>query len=351
MTDQFVVDIASYQKGYRVAQSTAAAVFAKATEGSTYVNPEYVGYPATASAPAFEGWQAEAIANTAKPFGWYHFLSSAPAADQVANTKRHVDARFVGMVDIEPEGKFKPTLAEAFAYIDAAKAAGLTVRFAYLPRWHWIQLGKPDLSGFTERGVHLISSAYPGGSGSPADIYVAGKGDAGEGWAEYGNVTPTLWQFTNAATDQGMKVDYSAFKGDAGALAALFEVKPVLSGGDPPKAPVTPPPAHSNARVVVLQEVLNERGAGLLVDGVKGQRTDTALKNALAGTNLKQGATGYQVRVLQAALDVFGAGIATDSDFGPKTETAVKDFQAAHGLKADGQAGPDTDAKLTALAA
>lgn len=341
MADQFVVDIASYQKGYSVAKSTAAAVFAKVTEGSGYVNPLYAA------------WLAEAKSAN-KPFAWYHFLSGASAADQVANTLKHVgDKSVVGMVDIEPEGSFKPSLAQAFAYIDEAKASGLVVRFAYLPRWYWIQLGKPSLKGFADRGVHLISSAYPGGSGTPAEIYAAGKGDEGEGWAAYGpdEPVPTLWQFTNAATDQGMKVDYSAFRGDAAALAALFATSVPLQGGNPPHAPVTPAPAHSNPRVVALQEILNERGAGLLVDGVKGQHTDTALKNALAGTNLKEGATGYAVRVLQAALNVFGANIATDSDFGPKTHTAVLDFQAAHGLKTDGEAGPDTDAKLAASAA
>jgi len=223
MTDQFVVDIASYQKGYSVAKTTAAAVFAKATEGSTYVNPEYAG------------WQTEAGTVPSKPFGWYHFLSSASAAEQVANTKRVVSSKYVGMVDIEPEGSFKPTLAEAFAYIDEAKAQGLTVRFAYLPRWYWIQLGKPDLSGFAQRGVHLMSSAYPESpGGSPAEIYTAGKGDAGEGWTSYGNAAPVLWQFTNAATDQGMKADYSAFKGDAAALAALFGIT-VTESGNPPK--------------------------------------------------------------------------------------------------------------------
>jgi len=52
---------------------------------------------------------------------------------------------------------------------------------------------------------------------------------------------------------------------------------------------------------------------------------------------LKRGLKGEPVKSLQAKL-----GIPADGDFGSGTEKALKDYQSAHGLKADGIAGPDT---------
>jgi len=320
VTDQFVIDIASYQEGYSVATSTAAAIFAKVTEGTYYVNPFYAG------------WQGQAKAAN-KLLAWYHFLSGENAQAQAAFTKAHIDPSLVGMLDIEPEKAYKPTLAEAFAYIDACKAEGLTVRFAYLPHWYWVEMGRPDLSGFAARGVHLISSAYPAGSGSAEGIYAAAGGDNGEGWAGYGNATPVLWQFTNQATDQGMRVDYSAFKGSAAELGVLF-------------GKTAPVPPHANAAVVALQKLLNAHGAGLAEDGIKGPLTNGAIRAHLSGLLVEQGQTGLAVQVLQATLNVFGAGLAVDGVFGPKTALALKDFQAAHALKADAICGPKTLAVL-----
>ncbi len=63
---------------------------------------------------------------------------------------------------------------------------------------------------------------------------------------------------------------------------------------------------------------------------------------------LKQGAKGNAVKRLQRALAAAGQDIATDGDFGPGTDRAVRAFQAAHGLPADGIAGPATWAALGA---
>jgi N-acetyl-anhydromuramyl-L-alanine amidase AmpD len=58
---------------------------------------------------------------------------------------------------------------------------------------------------------------------------------------------------------------------------------------------------------------------------------------------LKAGANGFQVKRLQQLLAKrgFDPG-STDGVFGPNTTTAVKKAQAAHGLEADGIAGPLT---------
>lgn len=58
---------------------------------------------------------------------------------------------------------------------------------------------------------------------------------------------------------------------------------------------------------------------------------------------LRPGASGYQVKRLQRLLARRGFDPGTaDGDFGPATEQAVKAAQKAHGLEADGIAGPLT---------
>ncbi|MBS0346183.1 MAG: peptidoglycan-binding protein [Proteobacteria bacterium] len=59
-------------------------------------------------------------------------------------------------------------------------------------------------------------------------------------------------------------------------------------------------------------------------------------------TLLRRGAQGQDVTQLQTALKHHGAQLEADGLFGPSTEMAVRQFQQAHGLPADGIAGPQT---------
>ncbi len=62
---------------------------------------------------------------------------------------------------------------------------------------------------------------------------------------------------------------------------------------------------------------------------------------------ISQGATGDAVRRLQRALRrTPNPGLVVDGVFGPATETAVKQFQQGAGLVADGVVGPQTWAAL-----
>jgi peptidoglycan hydrolase-like protein with peptidoglycan-binding domain len=127
--------------------------------------------------------------------------------------------------------------------------------------------------------------------------------------------------------------------------------------------------------VTKLQQLLNDNGASLTVDGQFGPATNTAVRSfqarkgltidgvvgpatkaALYGSNqnsggvdlrsdcgvLAQGTAGICVTKLQQLLNTFGAGLAVDGDFGPATTTAVKNFQTSKGLTADGIVGPAT---------
>ncbi len=192
-------DISSYQQGLDLSRlQHASFVIAKTTEGTYYTDDDY------------QGWRQQASA-LRKPFFWYHFLSGEDSAAQARHTLANVgDVMLPGMLDAEPAGTFSPTLAQMIGYVDAAHDVVLNLRLIYLPRWHWLKIGSPSLAPLAARGLSLVSSSYPGGSGAPAEIY---PGDTAAGWEGYGGMTPLLYQFTNQATDGGQLLDYNAYRG------------------------------------------------------------------------------------------------------------------------------------------
>lgn len=215
----FLADISSYEHGLKVADLTdCAGILAKCTEGTYYTDADY------------DGWRQQAKA-AGKLFIPYHFISGEDPAAQAAHLAAHIgDTSLPVMLDWEPEGNFSPSLAQLLAVADAVNAARMRTRLAYVPRWYWSKLGGPDLSGLTSRGLGMISSAYPGGSGTAAQLY---PGDyAAAGWQPYGGVTPMLDQFTNQASDGGQLLDMNAYKGTAVQFAAFLGAPvPTPTGG------------------------------------------------------------------------------------------------------------------------
>lgn len=213
----FGPDISSYEASLDLSRlADAAFVIAKVTEGTYYTDAD------------FPGWRAQA-AQVGKPFVWYHFLSGEDATAQAKHTAANVGSTTLpGMLDCEPEGKFAPSLAQIIAYVKAAHAVGLNLRLVYLPHWYWQQMGSPDLSELAALGVHLVSSAYPGGSGLAASLY---PGDGAAGWQPYGGMAPLLYQFTDKASDGGQQIDFNAFRGSLAELIAVLNGTTSSSGG------------------------------------------------------------------------------------------------------------------------
>jgi len=213
-------DISSFEAGIDLSKlPDASFVIAKASEGTYYTDAYY------------PGWRRQA-ATLGLPFVWYHFLSTEDAESQVAHTKACIgDATLPGMLDFEPTSTMRPTLKQALAYADAAAAAGLKLRLVYLPHWYWQELGSPDLTGLTTRGLYLVSSNYPGGTGNPEQLY---PGDSAAGWQSYGGVTPLIYQYTDKASDGGKSEDFNAFRGSAAQLRAYLGAAPTTSTGGTP---------------------------------------------------------------------------------------------------------------------
>lgn len=354
-------DVASFQAGLDLTQLTDASYFmVKATQGDNYVNPYYAGW-------------AKQAASTGKPLIWYHFLTTdAAPGDQAVHARSVVDPALPGMIDMEPTTASAPTFAFLLSTIDAMLATGLKVRLVYLPHWYWQQIGSPDLSGLTQRGVVVVASDYPGSGGTGPAQYAADGGDDGPGWTPYGGVTPGFWQYTDTAEEGGQQVDYSAYRGTAKQLSALLD-EPVPSGTtSPAPAPAAYPQIQLGSKgdaVSTLQLALNRLGYalaidadfgqltqgavrayqnahGLLVDGVCGPATWGAINASRAGTvfpgTVRIGSTGGVVRQVQQQLYYRGYALAIDGQFGLLTQGQVQAFQKNHSLQVDGIVGVHT---------
>jgi len=86
-------------------------------------------------------------------------------------------------------------------------------------------------------------------------------------------------------------------------------------------------------------EVATEESAG---DG------DTASNEVVTGSPvLKKGMRGPQVEAVQRLLNQHGAGLIVDGDYGTLTVNAVMAYQRANGLDVDGKVGPGTAQSLS----
>jgi peptidoglycan hydrolase-like protein with peptidoglycan-binding domain len=91
-----------------------------------------------------------------------------------------------------------------------------------------------------------------------------------------------------------------------------------------------------------------QQSAGLVVDGVVGPRTWAALPSGAPMPTLREGSSGAVVSSLQQVLANGASGQwntspgAIDGNFGPATTASVKAFQTWGGVAADGIVGDQT---------
>lgn len=348
---RFGIDIASYEAGEDLPEVHGegfAFAYVKATQGTSYVDPYYRGWAANPGALVFIP---------------YHYVTTDDPAAQAAHFRSVAGSVLACMLDVENGA---PATASGIkAVIDAFRALGYAIDL-YLPRWYWVQIGSPDMTGWGIR--NLIASDYPStASGYAYDLY---PGDSYKGWDAYGGIKPAILQFTDAAKVGGQLVD-----ANAASAAARFDA-PVTTPPAPPVDQPPPVPVGWAAPVTVIQRQVNRWpfSPTLAEDGQPGPLTEAAIRRfqAAAGIHvdgtpgpvtwrhvtiayetkrpaLREGSTGRAVIWLQRELNrAIGAGLEVDGQFGPLTLAAVRRFQDARGLEVDGQVGPMTNAALQA---
>lgn len=178
-------------------------VCAKATQGTSYVNPQYeiqIGRAHDAGASGFA----------------YHFLEAGRPEAQAEHAFDVVRKRAL-MIDHEPwpdkpgGGSF-PALSDLYGFIDHYRKIGGITHVSYFPHWYWEQRGSPDLGGLRHRNMYLWSSNYP----------AAGYTDNGPGWDAYGGSHPLIWQYTDRQLYRGARLDFSAAKYTADDLMTIL---------------------------------------------------------------------------------------------------------------------------------
>jgi hypothetical protein len=270
----FIADIASFQQGLVLSdlEGSCIAVEIKCTQGVTYVDPDYAS------------WLTQARVTGLIPIA-YHYIDGTDPASQAAWLKTNIqDPTLPVMLDVEAGSG---NLEHVLSVVDAMAAIGLRPKLVYLPKWYWESIGSPDLAvPLNARAMGVINAAYlSAASGSALELY---PGDDAAGWAPYGNVTPVMYQFTDAAVAGSRKIDMNAYKGTPEDLAAFLNVVDPSSTGSSTAqtAPVFegrqfvyPQPGQGpNAYVMgtdveTWQQRMKQRGWTIGVDGKYGPQS------------------------------------------------------------------------------
>lgn len=192
----FGIDISRYQADINLAavsDGPTEFVIAKATEGMSWVDPEYARFRAGAEAHGFL-------------FAAYHFLrgDSDPRA-QAENVKNVVgNTKVPVVIDIErTNGAPQPRMSTVRAFKTAAEALGVVVSpLLYFPQWYWVEVDRPDVTGWD-----IWQSAYGANDGTY-------PGDLDDSWKSHGTVAEML-QFTSQGRVHGYPrdIDRNAFRG------------------------------------------------------------------------------------------------------------------------------------------
>lgn len=231
----FGIDVSAYQSGLDLTHAADQGyqfAIAKVTEGSGYRDPHFAEFHRQAKAAGML-------------FAAYHFLHDGDVASQVANLAAALGrVKVPVMIDCEPSGSSRPTMAHAHQFRQLCKQRGIDVTLLYLPGWWHSQIGSPSL-----RGWRTVQSAYPSSRHAyGSELY---PGDGGSGWAAFGGHGPFLWQFASTGHIDGYSgnVDLDAFKGDRAHLAREGVFRDYDGHPDHKRAKKAPKPAPTHAPV------------------------------------------------------------------------------------------------------
>lgn len=302
MTDTlFGVDISNHQQNIdigQIAREGFGAVIAKASEGSSYVDPYFARNRDLARRNGLVFWG-------------YHYLRSGDPRGNALCWDRAVtgDRTVACMIDWEDGGG---GLADALAFKAEVEQLGYRVPMTYTGKWYWQRIGQPG--GINALGALMDSNYGRNPTGAASTIYDA---DGRNSWRSYGGSDAVLLQFTDHAQVAGRTVDAWAFRGTRDQLSALL-------GGTPPAPPQEDDMSPDESRMLAEvhyqmtnrwanprgPEGTNNPGEGTLVELASGSNwIVSAVITAVSALAAANGSTLTAAQITQAVHDGMASGV------------------------------------------
>ncbi len=309
------IDISSHNTGIDTQTIPGDFVIVKATQGLSYVNPEYA--------------RTMNQAKGYKLLGVYHYIGGQGATGEMDNFIRHW---------IQYKG-------EAIACLDWESYQNSAWGDEdYLRQCIEYFINQTGVIPFVYASLSSFPNALCERYGCPKWIaqYANDKetGYQSHPWSE-GKYSCAIRQYTSNGKLSGWSGRLDLNK----AYISRDEwIAYCGTGTNKPVQPTQPAFAY-DGWVKALQEECNKQGfSNQPVDGIPGPKT-------LAGCpTVKQGARGGITRLLQQKLNTLGFDCGeVDGSFGPHTKAGVMAFQKAKGISVDGIVGPQTWRKILGL--
>ncbi|MDN6440476.1 MAG: peptidoglycan DD-metalloendopeptidase family protein [Acidipropionibacterium jensenii] len=210
----FGVDVSYFQNGMSLAQAKREGMsFAIIrTNDGTFRDPCYRSHMQ----------DAESAGLVTAAYAYLRNPAEGSTIRQQVNTMVSVMGDLKRPVWMDCENAAGLSAAHIREFKRLAEAAGVRVigAYSYVPWWENSVIGgEPDSHEFGKFWV----AGYPGGTGTPAQIYRRNGGDGARQWSyPLGNQLPAVWQFTDRGTVCGRQVDCNAFRGSVSELRAIF---------------------------------------------------------------------------------------------------------------------------------